>query len=261
MYNNTSIIVATHKNYDMPNNKLYLPVHVGAEGKKDLGYCKDNTGDNISLKNPYFCELTGMYWAWKNLNCDYIGLVHYRRYFKGTEKFIVNGKTKKILAEKDLSRLLKGTNIILPAKRNYLIENLYSHYKNTMHIEPLDVAGQIIKEKYPNYYKEFINLKKRKTAHMFNMFIMEKNIFNDYCMWLFDILFELENRVDNTKYDSFHARFYGRISELLLDIWIRTNNYNYKEVKVENIEKINWWNKGISFLKAKFKHEKYNKSF
>ena len=71
MENKATIIIATHKKYQMPADKMYLPVHVGAEGKKDsdgkdldLGYVKDNTGDNISLKNPSFCELTGLYWAY-----------------------------------------------------------------------------------------------------------------------------------------------------------------------------------------------------
>lgn len=86
------IVVATHKKYKMPSDAMYIPLHVGAEGKKDsdgneldLGYIKDNTGENISILNPSFCELTGLYWAWKNLDSDYIGLVHYRRYF-GTKK-------------------------------------------------------------------------------------------------------------------------------------------------------------------------------
>lgn len=61
----------------MPDDKIYMPLHVGREGKSDLGYQGDNTGDNISLKNANYCELTGLYWAWKNLNADYIGLVHY----------------------------------------------------------------------------------------------------------------------------------------------------------------------------------------
>ena len=65
----------------MPKDEMYLPVHVGAEGKDDIGYQKDNTRDNISVKNPFFCELTGLYWAWKNLDADYIGLAHYRRHF------------------------------------------------------------------------------------------------------------------------------------------------------------------------------------
>lgn len=82
------IIIASHKKYRMPDDEMYLPLHVGAEGKKaadgndlDLGYVKDNTGDNISFLNASFCELTGLYWAWKNLDADYIGLAHYRRHF------------------------------------------------------------------------------------------------------------------------------------------------------------------------------------
>lgn len=255
------IIIATHKKYDVPNEEMYLPIHVGAEGKNDIGFKKDNEGDNISLKNPYFCELTGIYWAWKNLQADYVGLVHYRRYFKGNFSFEVNGKTKKILSKNQVLELLKTTDVILPKKRNYYIETLYSHYEHTMYVEPLDMTGEIIKEKYPEYKKEFENLKIRKSAHMFNMFIMKKEILDAYCKWLFDILFELEKRIDNSKYNSFHARFYGRVSELLLDVWLNTNKIKFKEVKVISTEKVNWIKKGYSFLKAKFTKEKYDKSF
>lgn len=261
MQNKAQITVIAHKPYAMPLCELYLPLYVGTEGKENIGFTPDNTGDNISVKNPYFCELTGLYWAWKNLNCDYLGLVHYRRYFAGKEKFIVNNKIKKILSEIELEKLLQKTDIVLPKKRNYYIENLYSHYAHTTYVEPLDITGQIIAEKYPEYIAEFNKLKKRKTAHMFNLFIMKKEKLNAYCTWLFDILFELEKRVDVTKYDNFHARFYGRISELLLDVWINTNEFAYKEVKFVNIEKVNWWKKGISFLKAKFKGKKYEASF
>ena len=84
---------------------------------------------------------------------------------------------------------------------------------------------------------------------------------NDYCNWLFDILFELEKRIDVGQYDSFHARFFGRISELLLDIWINKNKINYKEVKVIDMQNVNWFKKGLAFLKAKFTGKKYGKSF
>lgn len=255
------IIIATHKKYDMPNSELYYPIHVGAEGKTLIGYKTDNTGDNISIKNPFFCELTGLYWAWKNLQADYIGLAHYRRHFAGKLKFEVLGKTKKVLSEDELAKKLKKVDIILPKKRKYYIETLYSHYRNTMYIEPLDVTGKIIKEKYPEYFYEFEMLKKRRSAHMFNMFVMKKDLMDKYCEWLFDILFELEKRVDATQYDSFHARFFGRVSELLLDVWINTNKLKYKEIAVKSMDKVNWLKKGISFLKAKFKKEKYDKSF
>ncbi len=254
------VVIATHKKYDMPSDKMYLPLQVGAEGKNDLGYEKDNTKDNISLKNPYFCELTGLYWAWKNLKEDYIGLAHYRRHF-ASKKINKKDLFNSVLTKDEASKLLNNTDIIVPKKRNYYIENLYSHYEHTMYIEPLDITGQILQERYPEYMLEFDKLKTRRSAHMFNMFIMKKDKLDEYCTWLFDILFELEKRVDNSKYDSFHARFYGRVSELLLDVWLNTKGYSYKEVKVISMEKVNWWKKGTSFLKAKFLGKKYGKSF
>ena len=257
------VIVATHKKYQMPTDDLYFPVHVGAEEKEDLGYIKDNEGDNISTKNPSFCELTGLYWAWKNLKADYIGLVHYRRYFFLKKKHYKTEKEKfeNVLTLNEADKLLDEADIILPKKRKYYIENLYSHYKHTMYVEPLDETRKIIEEKYPGYLGEFDKLHNRTSAHMFNMFIMKKEILNDYCAWLFDILFGLERKIDSSKYDAFHARFYGRISELLLDVWINKNELKYKEIPIMDMQNINWWNKGISFLKAKFLGKKYEKSF
>lgn len=260
---NIKIIVAAHKKYNMPEDKMYLPVQVGAENKERLGYQPDNDGENISSKNPYFCELTGLYWAWKNLDADYIGLSHYRRHFS-VEKHIAKETDKKfesVLKEKELRDILRNTDVILPKKRNYYIENLYSHYEHTMYIEPLDETRKIIEEKYPEYLGEFDKLHKRTSAHMFNMFIMKKEILNDYCTWLFDILFELEKRIDVKQYDAFHARFFGRVSELLLDVWINKNNIKYQEVKVIDMENVNWVKKGFAFLRAKFTGKKYEGSF
>lgn len=253
------IIVATHKKYNMPPDEMYFPVQVGADNKEDIGYTPDNTGDNISLKNPNFCELTGLYWAWKNLDCEYLGLSHYRRHFKGKKNS--NNRLDAVLTKADAENILATTDIILPSKRKYYIENLYSHYAHTMYIEPLEKAGEIIGEFYPKYLAEFQKLKKRTSAHMFNMYIMKKDISDAYCEWLFDILFKLEEQLRSADYDTFHARFYGRVSELLLDVYINTNKLNYKEVPAMHLEKVNWWKKGTSFLKAKFLGKKYDKSF
>lgn len=261
---NVKIIVAAHKEYQMPKDDMYLPVQVGAEGKQIIkDYKQDNQGENISIKNPYFCELTGLYWAWKNLDADYIGLVHYRRYFaiKSKKAKTENERFNIVLEKNEVNEILKNTDVILPKQRNYYIENLYNHYKHTMYIEPLDETKKIIEKKYPDYLIEFEKLHTRKKAHMFNMFIMKKEILNQYCTWLFDILFELEKKVDSSKYDNFHSRFYGRISELLLDVWINTNKIKYEEVKVIDMQNVNWWKKGFSFLKAKFFGGKYEKSF
>lgn len=266
-YKDVKIVVATHKKYQMPNCDIYIPLQLNTEKNGEIkGFVyHDNTGDNISEKNPFFCELTGLYWAWKNLRNDYIGLVHYRRYFSICKHLprTTESRFNVVLDKEQVNNLLKDNDVILPKKRNYYIENLYDHYKHTMYIESLDETAKIIQEKYPQYMSEFNKLHTRTSAHMFNMFIMKKEILNEYCEWLFDILFELENRMKNKdiKYDAFHARFYGRISERLLDVWINTKGIKYTEVKVIDMEKINWWKKGMSFLKAKFFEKKYEKSF
>ena len=75
------ILVACHKPSELPQNELFLPIQVGAAlATRTLPIAQDNTGDNISDKNPTYCELTAQYWAWKNLQADYYGLCHYRRF-------------------------------------------------------------------------------------------------------------------------------------------------------------------------------------
>ena len=107
----------------------------------------------------------------------------------------------------------------------------------------------------------FERLKERTGAHMFNMFILRRDHLDAYCTWLFDILFELERRVDASQYDSFHARFFGRVSELLLDVWLEQNPLDCATAPIVGMEKTNWIKKGGSFLLAKFFGKKYGKSF
>jgi len=253
-----TVVVAAHKPYEMPDDPLYLPLQVGAEGKESFGYRRDDSGDHISDKNPQFCELTGLYWAWKNLDADYIGLAHYRRHFRGKGK---REPISCVLTEQEAVRLLAGRDGLLPKKRNYYIETLYSHYAHTMHVEPLDAAGDIIREKYPAYAAAFEQLKTRRSAHMFNMLVLRRDHLDAYCTWLFDILFELEKRVDASTYDTFHGRFFGRVSELLLDVWLSEQDLDLAEVPLIGMEKTNWVKKGGSFLMAKFFGKKYDKSF
>ena len=253
------IIVATHKQYKMPKDEMYMPLHVGAEGKQSIGFIGDNTGENISIKNPFWCELTGLYWAWKNLDYDYLGLVHYRRHFKGKTKS--NEKFEKIIKKAELEEVLKQTDIVVPAKRYYFIETLYSHYKHTHYIKDLEETKKILEVKYPQYLKIFNIVMNRRSGHIFNMFIMKKAFVNSYCSFIVDILFELERRTSLEKYNKYQARLYGYISELLLDDWIEQNKIKYKEIPFINMEKINWIKKSYSFLKAKFFNKKYDRSF
>lgn len=260
MNNKTIILVATHKPYWMPKDDIYVPLHVGAEGKYDqdgnpldFGYIKDNTGDNISIKNKNFCELTGLYWGWKNLDADYIGLAHYRRHFT-----VRKGKEKKALpiTGSEISKILCNTDLIVPKKRNYIIETNYKQYIHAHHKEDLDKTREILQEKYPEYISAYDSNMKKTSGHRFNMFIMRKNLIDNYCEWLFDILFELENRLDISSYTVNDARVFGFVSERLLDVWIDTNKIDYIEIPYVFMEKQNWIIKGFNFLKRKILYDK-----
>ena len=246
------ILVATHKKYWMPEDEVYLPLHVGAEGKTDLGYTKDNTGDNISVKNPNYCELTGLYWAWKNLSADYIGFVHYRRYFTCKEIRNIELKKKQILSLEEWKRLLSNNPVVVPDKRKYYIETNRSHYNHAHPSIGLDETERIINEKCPEYSSAFTTVMDRTWAHMFNMFVMRRDLFQEYCQWLFGILFELEERLDISEFDAYNSRVFGFVSERLLDVWLEKNRISYYEQNVSFMEPQNWLKKGGLFLKRKF---------
>ena len=242
---------------------LYLPVHVGREGKADIGFIGDNTGDNISSLNSYYCELTGLYWAWKNLECDYLGLVHYRRYF--TKKSQVFSNTISlddvVLSKSDVDDLLTKNDVLVPKKRRYYIETLYSHYAHTFDGKHLDIARDVIKQLSPEYLVSFDKVMKQRSGYMFNMFIMKKELANQYFSWLFPILDVMYDRIDVSQLTVFEARLFGRVSELLFNVWLKYENIEPKELPFMYMEKINLFEKGKSFLKAKYCGKKYEQSF
>src|SRR5574344_482289 len=231
--NNIKIFIATHKKYKMPSSEIYVPIQVGKQGKQDLGYIGDNTGDNISLKNSNFCELTALYWAWKNVkDVDYIGLNHYRRYFTSSskmEQIISKNKYELILNEIDIRRILDNYNIILPCKKHLFFENIRTNYKQQHYVKDLDRCGEILKKLHPEYSNIYDATMNSKNMYICNMFIMPFDLFNEYCEWLFPILFKLEKETDLTSYSVLQKRIYGFLSERLFNVWI---NY-HEDLKIE----------------------------
>ena len=271
------VVVAAHKPYPMPPDPMYLPLFVGADGKTDesgrpldIGFARDDTGDNISHLNPGFCELTGLYWAWKNLGEDYIGLVHYRRHFAGLH---AKGKAPEdALKEKELLPLLPKYDVFVPGRRRYVIETLYSHYAHTHYAWQLDLTREIIAEQFPEYLPACDRILKQRWGYMFNMAIMRRDYLDAYCRWLFAILFELKERCAvkqaGTELSAYQGRFYGRISEILFNVWLareeeagRLSSQRIRELPWFNTERTNWVRKGSAFLKAKFFRKRYEGSF
>ncbi len=253
------IIVAAHKPYWMPSDPVYMPLHVGAAGKERIkGFCRDDDGDNISDKNAHYCELTGLYWAWKNLDADYVGLVHYRRHFANGKR--TKDKKSRVITGPELDKELTAYDVLLPKPRHYWIETNYSQYAHAHHAADLDTTRQILSEKYPEYLDAFDKSMKRTAGHRFNMFLMKRDLFDAYCAWLFDVLFELEKRLDISGYTANDARVFGFVSERLLDPWIETNQITYKNMPYVFMENQNWLIKGGNFVKRKLKRSNKGQS-
>ena len=259
---NIVIAVASHKAYRMPEDSCYLPLHVGAalHPELDFGFQRDSEGDNISEKNPYCCELTGLYWLWKNVEADYKGLVHYRRLLGAPGR---SGKDPydRVVTGGELLPLLQKHGIVLAKRRNYYIETVYDHYAHTFDATQFDTCREVLKERCPEYVSAWDRLMNSRGAHIFNMFVMRSDLLDAYCSWLFPILSDLEERIGFEGMDAFQSRWPGRVSERLLDPWLETNGLDYAELPVVSPEPVDWVVKGKGFLAAKFLGKKYEKSF
>lgn len=264
-FDKLTVIVATHKSYQMPQDPCYLPLHVGKalHPESDLGYQPDNTGDNISSENRKYSELTGLYWLWKNCNSAYKGLSHYRRHFgtRTLKRRWVRNRFERIATTADFLAALRTSDVVVPRKRNYVIETVRNHYGLTFSYEELDTLRQVLAAKYPEYLTAFENQMNSRKAHIFNMFVMPADLFDKYCEWLFDILNAVDEIHDTSGYTQFQLRYLGRLSERLLDVWLITNGLSVSELPIVSPEPVRWSKKIMGVLLAKFFGKKYTQSF
>ncbi len=219
-----TLFTITHKQFTPPPDSLYVPLHVGRENGTDLGFMGDNTGDHISGKNPFYCELTGMYWIWKNVRySDYVGICHYRRYLINDAGTLFNAQELSVLLEK--YDMVTTKLITLPG-------SYYDGFSANHHIKDLLTTGEVLKELYPEYYSVFERLIHGPNTYFGNIFITSKKEYDRYCEWLFAILFEVEKRTDFTGYNGYQKRLFGFLSEFLQTVWIQYHNLRIKECMV-----------------------------
>lgn len=237
---NLKVLIATHKKFNPPKEDYFLPIHVGKEQKEDLGFLGDNTQDHISLKNNSFCELTGLYWAWKNLDFDVLGLCHYRRYFdiennKDTIndiRFITPEEfTNYIFPKEKITQYLNKYDLILPKPKVYetSLEKDYGYCHSVIDYQLLTETITEISPEYSNTWNKVSHFS-NKLYH-YNMFIAPKNIVNEYCNWLFKLLFAVEKKVQFSPY-TYDQRVFGFMAERLLTLYFTHNKFNIKHLPI-----------------------------
>lgn len=221
------IFVVMHKKYNVPQFPPYKSIAVGPNKSNFATAYEDDDGKaNIADKNATYCELTAHYWIWKNISEDYnnIGLNHYRRYF-GNSKL----QRKKILVDENVTKYLRKYDIILPEPWYWKMTVAEKYYVDGWgKKKDLMTTRKAIQRYYPGYLKDFDSVLNQHSASYCNMFIMNKERFNNYSEWLFTILNYVEANTDISKYTPEEKRIYGYLSELLLNVWVQKNNLKIK---------------------------------
>lgn len=233
---NVKILIAYHKPSILIQDEVFSPIHVGkANAKINLKIPGDDTGDNISHKNNIYCEMTAVYWAWKNLDADYIGLCHYRRLFTFEKKTIL-GRIKNLftyLKKRYIENAIHPGSSFKYLKRDYIYitnekqleekahifssqilkklkENQYSYvvpycYKmagcnveeffSVLGRDHISLLKNIVKEMFPDYYDVLEQTLNGNKLYAANMFIMSKQLFDKYAQFIFSVLNEHEKRI------------------------------------------------------------------
>lgn len=220
-----SIYVVNHKNI-----KLNLPngyVNFGV-GKNSQLNNKDSNGTNISYKNDSYCELTALYWIWKNSFDKTVGLNHYRRIFMYEDLY-----NDEIVQYSDLECFLQTADIILPSIHHEQ-QTVYQHYVRSHYKIDIDLCFQLIKQLYPEYTPDFNYVMSQNNEYGFNIFMSQKNIIDEYCDWLFTLLFNLEEINNIDKYDKYQKRVYGFLAERLFNVWLFHHKLKIKELPLKN---------------------------
>ena len=236
--------VITHKEINLKfDDKIKLLVGaINKDKSKYKGYLfDDGIKDNISCKNQSYCELTGLYYIWKNNSADFVSLEHYRRFFSKPIRGLFCKHN--VLSTKEQLNLLEKYDILLPKKAKFGKDTIYSYYCKKHFKKDIDNLRNILIKLFPDYLKYFDEAMNCNYMYPFNMFIMRKDILNEYCNFIFSLLFELEKITDISNYDNYQKRIFGFLSERLMNVFVLAHqSLKVKELFVVYTEQSNFKN-------------------
>lgn len=171
--------------------------------------CNDNSGENISFKNREYCELTAIYWAWKNDESQVVGLSHYRRRF--------------VFDKLEAGESLNGVDVLITVPI-FTELTVREQYAKDHRIQDWDIMLEAIAVLYPDYIEAANSIQSGHYYYGYNMFVTRKPIWDAYCRWLFDILNYCEKHIKRSG-DSYQDRYAGFLAERLLTIYLKKNEY------------------------------------
>ena len=257
--NNIKILISCHKPTAYIGNDIMQPIQLGCANTKVRlpNMLHDDEGENISTQNPKYCELTAQYWAWKNLDLDYYGFCHYRRYFNfSSQKYredpygnIVENYPNDSLVEKygldeeTITRLTNKYDIIITERKDVRQmpdhhHSIIAQYEQAPRLQGKDIHTliDIIDEKYPEYSASAHEFLDGHFTSFCNMYILKKEIFFQYCEWMFAVLDEFCRRTDMSKYSTEALRTPGHLSERLFGIFLTKLQKDQPDLRIKELQ-------------------------
>ena len=211
----------------IPKSEVLVPIHVGravSRYKEEMAdYMGDDTGKNISEKNPSYCEMTAHYWIWKNVkDTDYVGVCHYRRYF-GIE-----------ISEENIDGLMSGYDVIM-VEPSYYMDSVYSYFAKFIGAENMTILAEVMKRQCPEYFETLEKVCDGVKFHPFNMLLCKKELFDEYCEWMFSILESCEKVIKPASYTN-ARRALAYMAEMLTGVYFIHRGMRIKSVPYYKIE-------------------------
>lgn len=227
------LYVATHRSFTMPAVEGLLPVQAGAGLRANLPYQRDDEGDNISALNPHFCELTVVYWAWRNSTAPYKGLCHYRRYFRSA------AFCGRMLGEPQLRERLQlaGADIVV-SEPAFMLQNLSQEMiiNHCCQAEQIELLYEAFRHWHPEHIAALRKQLEGNRTSLCNMLYARAEVFDDYCQWLFPVLLDVHRATDYTPLTRYEQRLPGFLAERLLDVFIAVRGLKPLPLSVVNCE-------------------------
>ncbi len=228
------IFVATGRKMDFAIPSYCVPVETGSSFRMQHldGYTRDDSGENISAKNHEYCELTALYWGWKNSDADIKGLCHYRRFFHKSDKvhifpnYYLYGADllKSSPKEEQIRAMLSTADIILPIPYNPYPKTVRTNLEAYVYKNDISIMEEVLQNMCAEYYPAYCAIMKRQRLSYCNMMIAKKEVYDTYCAWLFPLLHEIEKRTNLTGYDTMHRRIFGYLAEVLLPVYVEASH-------------------------------------
>lgn len=221
------IFVVAHKPFGMPEREALVPIHVGraVSRRKDemTGMAGDDTGENISEKNPSYCEMTAHYWIWKNVkDTAYVGVCHYRRYF-GMD-----------ITEENIEPLMADADVIM-VEPSWYMDSVYAYFAKFMGAENMTILAEVMKRQCPEYFETLEKVCDGVKFHPFNMLLCKKELFDEYCEWMFSILESCEKVIKPASYTN-ARRALAYMAEMLTGVYFIHRGMRIKSVPYYKIE-------------------------